>query len=199
MIVRRDENGLGGSARTRYIAQAKTRTALVRAATFWMRERREHVKSVHVLACAAGVLAWCSAAMGTGFDAIGGNPLSTNGAFWLTSATNTDAGGDATAACGVGLIVVPAGQRVTEIEAVIGTRGPGGGVSINFASVSDWRVSSGRARRRSAPRRRSATWRRCTTRRPRTRGMPHSTARTSPGDRRSWCVFICRAGSTRHR
>ena len=81
------------------------------------------MKSVHALVCAVGVLAWSASALGTGFDAIGSNPLSTNGSFWLTSATNTDVGGDATTACGVGLIVVPAGQRVTEIEAVIGNAG----------------------------------------------------------------------------
>ncbi len=116
------------------------RAALLRAAMNLVREWREYMKNVRVLVCAAGVCAWTAMALGSGFDAIGSGPGSTNGGNWLTSATNTDLGGDATTACGVGLIAVPAGERVTEIDAVIGTRGPGGGVSIDFANVSDWRV-----------------------------------------------------------
>jgi hypothetical protein len=90
----------------------------------------------------AACVSWCASAAGAGvgYDAIGGSNASTNGAFWLTSATNTDSGGDSTTCCGVGFVSVPTGERVTEIQAVIGTRGPGGSGSINLASVTNWRV-----------------------------------------------------------
>jgi len=90
--------------------------------------------------CFAAVFAAAVLPVRADFDAIGAGPAITNGGFWLTSATNTDAGGDTTTACGVGVISIPAGKRVTEIQAVIGTRGPGGVGLIDLGAVSDWRV-----------------------------------------------------------
>ncbi len=97
------------------------------------------MRCVFVAAYVAAVMSSVASA-GTGYDAIGGNNITTNGSFWLTSATNTDVGGDSTTACGVGFIGVSAGERITEIQAVIGTRGPGGAGSVNFANVGSWHV-----------------------------------------------------------
>ena len=92
-----------------------------------------------IAACVASTLAGVANA-GIGYDSIGGNNVTTNGSFWLTSTTNTDFGGDATTACAVAPIAVPAGERITEIVAVIGSRGPGGAGSIDFANITRWHV-----------------------------------------------------------
>ncbi len=97
------------------------------------------MRCVNLCVCAAALLGGPALALAD-FDAIGPTAASTNNGFWLTSATNTDAGGDVTSACGVGVIAVPANRRATELHAVIGTRGPGGGGSINLAAVPAWQV-----------------------------------------------------------
>lgn len=97
------------------------------------------MRCVRLFVCAGAALSIGTAALGA-FDAIGPTNASTSGEFWLTSGTNTDPAGDAATACGVGPIVVAPGHRVTEVHAVIGTRGPGGAGSINFAGVNAWQV-----------------------------------------------------------
>lgn len=97
------------------------------------------MRCVCLLMCAGAALSISASARGA-FDAIGPTNASTSGEFWLTSGTNTDAAGDSATACGVGTIVAAPGHRVTELHAVIGTRGPGGAGSINFASVDAWQV-----------------------------------------------------------
>ncbi len=97
------------------------------------------MRCVNLCVCAAAMVG-ASAMASADFDAIGPSAASTNGGFWLTSATNTDAGGDATTACGVGVITVPPGRRPTKLHAIIGTRGPGGGGSISLAAVPAWQV-----------------------------------------------------------
>jgi hypothetical protein len=40
----------------------------------------------------------------------------------------------------VGVITIPANRRATEIQAVVGTRGPGGAGSLNLNAVTNWQV-----------------------------------------------------------
>lgn len=97
------------------------------------------MRCVNLAVSAAGVLSIALSAQG-GYDAIGPNSTMTNAGFWLNSLVNTDAMSDQFTACGAGVITVPAGQRVTEIQAVIGTRNPAGTGPVNFNLLSGWRV-----------------------------------------------------------
>ncbi len=93
------------------------------------------------MSMAVGVAGVTFAALSAaGFDAIGPGPAMTNGGFWLNSLVNADAGADQFTACGVGPITVPAGLRITEIHAVIGTRNPSGSGPVNLGAIGEWRV-----------------------------------------------------------
>lgn len=97
------------------------------------------MRLVQLLACAAVAGAFASQAPAA-LDSIGTSPAATNGGFWLTSITNNDIGGIQTTCAGVGTITIPAGQRVTEIHAVIGGRGPNGQGNLNPVNIPEWQV-----------------------------------------------------------
>lgn len=79
-------------------------------------------------------------AHGQGYDAIGASNASSNTNYFLSTTSNTDSAADFWTAAGVGTIVIPAGQRVNALEAIIGARGANGTGAFNFASVALWEV-----------------------------------------------------------